>query len=97
LTNDARCGRKSQFTMIMTLSNNKKELYKSLLSYSSLGLEMGLCVAIGIVMGIFLDGYFETKPYLTIIFMIFGVIAAFKTIYTLLRKIEKENERDRNK
>ncbi len=83
--------------MIMALSNSKKDLYKSLLNYSSLGLEMGLCVAIGIAMGYYLDGYFDTKPYLTIAFMIFGVIAAFKSIYTLLRKIEKENERDRNK
>ncbi len=87
----------SKMTATMPLPDSKKELYKSLLSYSSLGLEMGLCVAIGIGIGYFLDGYFETKPYLTIIFMIFGVIAAFKTIYTLLRKIEKENERDRNK
>jgi ATP synthase protein I len=56
-----------------------------------------LCVAIGIASGYFLDRYFDTKPYLSIVFMIFGVIAAFKVIYTLLRKIEKENERDRNK
>jgi ATP synthase protein I len=84
-------------TMIMSLPDSKKDLYKSLLSYSSLGLEMGLCVAIGIGIGYYLDRHFETKPYLTITFMLFGVIAAFKTIYTLLRKIEKENERDRNK
>ncbi|MBA4418726.1 MAG: hypothetical protein C0392_12585 [Syntrophus sp. (in: bacteria)] len=83
--------------MHMTLTNNKKDVIKSLISYSSLGLEMGLSVAIGIAIGYFLDSYFHTAPYLTIIFMIFGIIAAFKTIYMLLRKIEKENERDNNK
>lgn len=81
----------------MSLSQDKREVVKSLLSYSSLGIEMGLCVAIGIGMGYYLDKYFETPPYLTIIFMIFGIIAAMKTIYQLMKKLEKENERNKNK
>ena len=67
--------------MVMSLSQDKREVVKSLLSYSSLGIEMGLCVAIGIGMGYYLDKYFETSPYLTIIFMIFGIIASMKIIY----------------
>jgi len=82
--------------MVKSLSEDKREVIKSLISYSSLGLEMGLCVAIGIAIGYFLDRYFLTSPYLTIIFMIFGVIAAMKTIYQLMKKLEKENERDKN-
>lgn len=82
--------------MVMSISEDKREVIKSLISYSSLGLEMGLCVAIGIAIGYFLDRYFLTSPYLTIIFMIFGVIAAMKTIYQLMKKLEKENERDKN-
>ncbi len=83
--------------MVMSLSQDKREVVKSLLSYSSLGIEMGLCVAIGIGIGYYLDRYFTTSPYLTIIFMIFGIIAAMKTIYQLMKKLEKENERDKNK
>lgn len=84
--------------MIMSLSENKRDVIKSLLNYSSLGLEMGLSVAIGIGIGYFLDSYFKTYPYLTIIFMIFGIVAAMKTIFTLLKKIERENREDeRNK
>lgn len=82
--------------MVKSMSEDKREVIKSLISYSSLGLEMGLCVAIGIAMGYFLDRYFLTYPYLTIIFMIFGVIAAMKTIYQLMKKLERENERDKN-
>jgi len=82
--------------MVMSMSEDKREVIKSLISYSSLGLEMGLCVAIGIAIGYFLDRYFLTSPYLTIIFMIFGVIAAMKTIYQLMKKLQKENERDKN-
>lgn len=84
--------------MIMPLSENKRDVIKSLLNYSSLGLEMGLSVAIGIGIGYFLDSYFKTYPYLTIIFMLFGIVAAMKTIFTLLKKIERENREDeRNK
>jgi ATP synthase protein I len=83
--------------MVMSLSQDKREVVKSLLSYSSLGIEMGLCVAIGIGIGYYLDRYFSTSPYLTIIFMIFGIIAAMKTIYQLMKKLEKENERNKNK
>ena len=83
--------------MVMSLSQDKREVVKSLLSYSSLGIEMGLCVAIGIGMGYYLDRYFKTSPYLTIIFMIFGIIASMKVIYTLMKKLEKENERNQNK
>jgi len=87
---------KSGLKMVMSMSEDKREVIKSLISYSSLGLEMGLCVAIGIAIGYFLDRYFLTSPYLTIIFMIFGVIAAMKTIYQLMKKLQKENERDKN-
>ena len=87
---------KSGLEMVKSLPEDKREVVKSLISYSSLGLEMGLCVAIGIAIGYFLDRYFMTSPYLTIIFMIFGVIAAMKTIYQLMKKLEKENERNKN-
>jgi ATP synthase protein I len=82
--------------MGMSMSENKKDVVRSLISFSSLGLEMGLSVAIGIGMGYFLDSYFKTSPYLTIIFMLFGIVAAFKTIYVLLKKVKKEDERNHN-
>ncbi len=80
----------------MSISEDKKDVVKSLLSYSSLGLEMGLSVVIGIGIGYFLDYYFKTSPYLTIIFMLFGIVAAFKTIYMLLKKVKKEDERNKD-
>ena len=88
---------KSGLEMVKSLSEDKRDLVKSLISYSSLGLEMGLCVAIGIAIGYFLDRYFMTSPYLTIIFMIFGIVAAMKSIYQLMKKLEKENERNKDK
>jgi ATP synthase protein I len=89
--------KKDGLVMIMSVSDSKKDVVRSLISYSSLGLEMGLSVAIGVAIGYFLDSYFKIYPYLTVIFMIFGIIAALKTIYTLLKRVKRENERDNNK
>lgn len=82
--------------MNMVLKDSKKETIRSLIDFSSLGLEMGLSVAIGVAMGYFLDRFFKTYPYLTIIFTFFGIAAALKTVIMLIRKIKKENERNNN-
>jgi ATP synthase protein I len=83
--------------MEMTMQNSKKYNLAELLQYSSHGLEMGICVVIGVLMGYFLDKYFHTSPYLTIIFMLFGVAAAVKAGIRLIRKVEKDDERNDNK
>jgi ATP synthase protein I len=80
----------------MAALDNKKDVVKSLLSYSSLGLEMGLCVAVGLAIGWYLDKHFLTYPYMSIAFMVIGILAAFKAIYTMAKKMEKENERDKH-
>jgi ATP synthase protein I len=82
--------------MYMTLSDNTKQVAKSFLSYSSVGLEMGLSVAIGIAIGYFLDYYFKTYPYLTVVFMFFGIGAAGKAVYRVWRKLQREERDERN-
>lgn len=81
----------------MTAQNNKKDNFTTLLQYSSVGLEMGLCVVIGITLGYFLDKYFQTSPYLTILFMLFGIAAAIKTIVRLIKQVAKDDERNNGK
>jgi ATP synthase protein I len=64
------------------------------LRYSSLGLEMGIAVAIGLGIGWWLDKVFHTKPWLTLVFLLFGVVAGFKNIYLLLKKQEENEKRE---
>jgi ATP synthase protein I len=79
-------------------SNSKKETWWAFMTYGSLGLEMGLSVAIGILIGYYLDRYFGTSPVLTLVFLIFGLIAGMKRLYTLWKKMQKEdNERSDDK
>ncbi len=74
------------------MANDKKETIASLMTYGTLGLEMGISLAIGLAMGYYLDRYFGTAPILTIIFMIFGLIAGMRRLYTLWKKMEREED-----
>ncbi|MBM4386644.1 MAG: AtpZ/AtpI family protein [Deltaproteobacteria bacterium] len=45
---------------------------------SSVGIEMGLAIFIGYLIGDYLDGRFDTFPYLTLFFLLIGIGAAFR-------------------
>lgn len=63
---------------------NKKA--RQLLNASATGMSFVTAIVIGTFMGYFLDKYFGTKPYLTLIFMILGVAAGFKNMIYFLKK-----------
>jgi ATP synthase protein I len=75
---------------------SKREAFTSFLTYGSLGLEMGLCVAIGLAMGYYLDRYFNTAPVLTLVFLVFGLVAGMKALYRTWKKAERESENKDN-
>jgi ATP synthase protein I len=67
----------------------KKETYQSfreLAYYSSLGFSVALSIFIGLGIGVWLDGKFDTSPWLTLIFLGFGIAAAFRNIGLAVKK-----------
>jgi len=62
-----------------------KALY-DLLKLSTLGLEMGAAVVIGLLAGSWLDSRFDTNPWLTLLFLGFGFAAAAKAVMRAVRK-----------
>ena len=59
---------------------------KGLATIASMGIMMVVSTFIGLAMGYYLDRYFGTQPWLTILFLLFGIAAGFKNIH----KIAKE-------
>ena len=55
---------------------------------SIMGIEMVVSTFIGLGMGIYLDKKFETAPWLTIVFLIIGIIAGFRNIFREIKKLE---------
>jgi ATP synthase protein I len=76
----------------------EKSLFKHLYEVSTIGLALVIATFTGLAMGYGLDYAMEkwfhihTKPWLTVIFLIFGIIAGFRELYTMATRSEKGNE-----
>ena len=67
----------------------KKETRKwirELAFYSSLGFSVSLSIFIGLGIGVYLDRRFETAPWLTLIFLGFGIAAGYRNIGLAIKK-----------
>jgi ATP synthase protein I len=69
--------------------NGAKRVVSLMGHYGSIGLQMGLSVAIGLVIGLALDRYLGTTPWMALIFLILGVIAGFLALFRLVKEIQK--------
>jgi ATP synthase protein I len=57
---------------------------------STLGLTIVIATFIGLALGLWLDKVFNTSPWLTVIFLILGIIAGFRNFYRFMSKRAKE-------
>jgi ATP synthase protein I len=57
---------------------------------STLGLTIVIATFIGLAVGIWLDRVFNTSPWLTVIFLVLGIIAGFRNFYRFMSKRAKE-------
>jgi ATP synthase protein I len=57
---------------------------------STLGIACVLATVIGLALGYWLDKVFDTSPWLTLIFLILGIIAGFRNFYHFMTKRAKE-------
>lgn len=55
---------------------------------SLVGIQMVVSTFMGLAIGLYLDGKFETSPWLTIFFLIVGIAAGFKNIFSEIKKID---------
>ena len=60
--------------------------YKEIGPYIGLGVQLAVTVTIMVFLGIWLDGYFETNPIITIVCAFFGVFAG---MYTFIKSVLK--------
>lgn len=70
-----------------------KQLY-SALSASSVGLELGISVVLGLLFGMFLDKTFGTEPWLMLVFLGFGLVAGFRGVLRYVRASDKAAARE---
>jgi len=63
------------------------------LSNTSIGIEMGAALVVGMGIGWFLDRTFGTQPWLLIIFTAFGIAAGFINVIKAARKAAKDEDK----
>ena len=62
---------------------------RDLAYYSSLGFSVSLSIFIGLGIGVFLDRHFNTSPWLTLLFLGFGIAAGYRNIGLAIKKSSK--------
>ena len=90
---------KDQFKTRLEIAKNKI-LKKSKISKDSNSSKLGIAfkisteivaaIAVGLVIRMIVDNYFNTKPFGLIIFFILGALAGFLNVYRVMRRIEKQ-------
>ena len=59
------------------------------LNASSVGLELGLSVAIGLLIGWWLDQHLGTQPWLMLLWLVFGLVAGFRGIFRAIKRADR--------
>jgi ATP synthase protein I len=65
------------------------ELFKAISQISQIAFIIIACVLVGVFMGSALDRFFTTGPWLTLVFSLLGMAAAFKSLYDYSKKMYK--------
>lgn len=68
------------------MDEDLKRTIKTLGLVSTVGMAMALSIALGAGIGYYLDEFFGTRPWLSLIFLGFGIAAAFRNLYVLYKK-----------
>jgi ATP synthase protein I len=68
------------------MDKDLKKTIKDLGFLSTVGMAMALSIALGALIGYYLDQYFGTKPWLFFVFLGFGIAAAFRNLFLLYKK-----------
>jgi len=72
------------------MKEETKKMLRELCYYSSLSFSIALAMVIGLGIGYWLDTrVFDTSPWLTLIFLVFGIIAGFRNIYLAMKRSRK--------
>lgn len=70
-----------------------REYLDSLLKASMLGIHLVATTFIGLVIGLYLDKWLHTGPWLTMIFLLLGIAAGFRNMFQEVRKIQSNEAR----
>jgi len=70
--------------------DNKRREYRQLFEASAIGWMFPIAIGLGALWGWGMDKLFGTSPWLTVIFSVFGVVAAFINLFRMAKRIDDQ-------
>ena len=68
------------------------QAYRAYATYGTVGMQLVLCLCVGLFGGQWLDGKAGTAPVLAIVGTIVGIVAGFRSLYQAAMKMQAEAE-----
>ena len=79
------------------MDENKSNLLRTLGVVSSMGISFVLAIVIGVFIGLQLDKWFGTGNTFFFIFLLFGIVAGFRNLYIITKRVIKKDENSKDK
>jgi ATP synthase protein I len=64
------------------------------LNASSVGLEMGIAVGLGLLAGYYLDKWLHTSPWMLLLWMVLGLVAGFRGVFRAIKRADRAAEEE---
>ena len=77
--------------------DSRKEMMKLMAEFGTIGMTVAFSIFIGIWIGYFLDHKVfggRTTPGFTLFFLLLGIIAAFKNLWSFMRRHAEKDDKD---
>jgi ATP synthase protein I len=74
------------------VADDRRQLFRSLGFLSSVGISMVAASFIGLYIGIYLDEWLGSKPWMTIIWLVIGIAAGFRNIFIMTRRALRDQD-----
>ena len=71
------------------MGEDLKKTIRALGFLSTVGISMVLAICLGALIGYYLDKWLGTSPWLLLVFLGFGIAAAFRNLFIMYKKAEK--------
>ncbi len=70
------------------MDNDTKKTIRTLGYFSTIGLSMAFAIGLGAGIGFWLDKKLGTGPWLFFVFLGLGIVAAFRNLYIMYKKVK---------
>ena len=68
-------------------NKERKEMLKAVSMVTQVGVTILVCIGLGFFIGIMLDRWLGTDPWMLLIFIFLGIVAAFKSLYEQFKRL----------